>query len=135
MSVRFVVPVRVSSLVARCELCPRTLPGSVLAIGFDEPWLPPAVALFPCVPEAPMLPAAADPPPGWPWLRPCAAAGIARIQAAAATNVMFTIMRFMYCLLKGTTPNYYVIYKNYKPGWRKIARMFTAMPKETVLRS
>src|SRR5712692_10448210 len=114
MSVRFVVPVRVSSLVARCELCSRTLPGSVLAIGFDEPWLPPAVALFPCVPEAPMLPAAADPPPGWLWLRPCAAAGIARIQAAAATNVMVTIMRFICCLL-GITPNQCVIYKPTNP--------------------
>src|SRR6266404_6649388 len=35
-SVRFVVLVRPSSLVARCELCSRTLPGLVLAIAFDE---------------------------------------------------------------------------------------------------
>src|SRR6266853_2845462 len=65
-SVRFVVPVRVSSLVARCELCSRTPPGLVLAIAFDELWPPPAEALFPCVPEAPMLPGAPGVPDGRP---------------------------------------------------------------------
>src|SRR5258708_12873055 len=78
-SVTLVAPVRLSSLVARLELCSKTLPGSVLAIAFDEPWPPPAEALFPCVPEAPIEPAAAD-PPGWPWLRPRAAPAIPTIQ-------------------------------------------------------
>src|SRR5260370_17711625 len=65
-SVTLVVPVRPSSLVARLELCSKTLPGSVLAIAFDEPCAPPAEALFPCLPEPPMLPDAPGVPDGRP---------------------------------------------------------------------
>src|SRR5258708_12189901 len=84
-SVTFVVLVKPSSLVARLELCSKTLPGSVLAIAFDQPWPPPAEALFPCVPEAPIDPSAPD-PPRWPCLRPLPPPRITSTQSAANAN-------------------------------------------------
>src|SRR5260370_10738000 len=45
-SVTLVAPVKPSSLVARLELCSKTLPGSGSAVAFDEPWHPPSEAMF-----------------------------------------------------------------------------------------
>src|SRR5215472_4795110 len=43
------------------ELRERTVPGELgLVVAFDESWLPPAEALFSCVPEGPMLPGVPD---------------------------------------------------------------------------
>src|SRR2546425_3139929 len=48
----------------------RTEPGELgLLVASDEPWPPPAEALFPCAPELPMLPAAPGVPAGRPF--PC----------------------------------------------------------------
>src|SRR6266571_728456 len=74
--------------MSRFVLCSRTLPGSWLAIAFDEPWPPPAEALFPCVPVLP----AAGVTGGWPF--PCACADEPRNRnVASARNG--TIRRFI----------------------------------------
>src|SRR5260370_1238515 len=73
----------------------RTEPGELgLVVASEEPWPPPAEALFPCVPELPMLPAAPGVPAGRPF--PCAYADEPRNSNVASarngTNRRFIVL-------------------------------------------